>query len=191
LSQANKLIHESQLISGAMLKVDPGQQAAIEEKLNEMTGITAISSRQKELDNFNKLMESMVYLMGIMILFALILGFVIVYNASVMSFNERLREMASLRVIGFTTQEISGLLFKETALQALLGIALGLPLGKLMINSFIAKMSTDLYSMPVIIYPSSFFYTALGGVGFVFIGHFFAVRGVKDLNLVEVLKSRE
>jgi len=191
LHQANKLIREGGLISAAMLKTDPGLQAALEDTMNDMTGIASILSRQKELGNFNELMGSMIYMMGIMVFFALALGFVIVYNASVMSFNERLREMASLRVVGFTRGEISGLLFKETALQSLLGIALGLPLGNMMINSYIASMSTDLYTMPIIIYPSTYFYTAAGGVLFVMIGHFFAVRGVKKLDLVEVLKSRE
>lgn len=191
LQQANRLLGEGQVITAAMLKVDPGLQDSLHNALNEMSGITSVLNRQKELDNFQAMMGSMIYFTGIMSIFALVLGFAIVYNAAVLSFSERSREMATLRVLGFTAAEISGLLFKETMLQSALGILVGLPVGRLMIESYVNSVSTDLYSMPVVIYPSTYLYAGLGGIIFIMVGHFFAVRGVKTLDLVEVLKSRE
>lgn len=95
LEQSNRVLQERHLVSGVMLKVDPGQSGALEEKLNYMNNVSSISSRQKELDNFNKNMEAMVYSIAIMITFSLVLGFAIVYNSSVISFAERKRELAS------------------------------------------------------------------------------------------------
>jgi putative ABC transport system permease protein len=191
LELSNRIMRESGLVSGAMLKIQPGTERHIEEKLGAMTGISSITSRQKELDNFNKNLESMVYSISVMVVFAVMLGFAIVYNASVMSFTERKRELASLRVVGFTSQEVSGLLLKETLLQSLLGVALGLPLGLFMAQGYIQAVSTDLFTMQVVIYPLTYFFSALGGVFFIMMAHLLAARGVGRLDLVDVLKNRD
>ncbi|MHB8157314.1 MAG: FtsX-like permease family protein [Desulfocucumaceae bacterium] len=191
LEQANLVLQERHLASGVMLKVDPGRSVAVEEELENMNGVSSILSRQKELDNFNKNMEAMVYSIAIMIAFSVVLGFAIVYNASVISFAERKRELASLRVLGFTTSEVSGLLLKENLLQSLLGVAIGLPFGRLMGQGYVSAVSSDLFTMPVVVYPMTYFWSALGGVLFIGVAHLLAVRGVKKLDLVDVLKNRD
>lgn len=191
LKQANIVLQESQIVSGVMMKVDPGMAEALEEKLSDMTGVSSISSRQKELDNFNKNMEAMVYSMAIMITFAVVLGFAIVYNSSVISFAERKRELASLRVLGFSNSEVSGLLLKESMLQSLLGVAAGLPFGRIMSQAYVNAVSTDLFTMQVVVYPMTYFLSALGGVFFIVVAHLLSSRGVKKLDLVDVLKNRD
>jgi putative ABC transport system permease protein len=94
-------------------------------------------------------------------------------------------------VLGFTTQEISGLLLKENLLQSLLGVALGLPFGLYLSKWYIKAASTDLYTIPVIIYPQTYLFSALGGICFIMVAHFLAVRGVRQINLVEVLKNTD
>ena len=191
LQQANVLLQERQLVSGVMLKVDPALSAGLEAELEEMTEVSSILSRQKELDNFNKNMEASIYSISVMIIFALLLGFAIVYNSSVISFAERQRELASLRVLGYSIQEVSGILLKENILQSALGVLLGLPFGYLMVKGYIGTLSTDLYSLPVIIYPSTYVYAALGSFFFIIVAHLFSVRGIKQLQLVEVLKNKD
>lgn len=191
LASANRLLQESSLISGAMLKTDTGQAALLEKKLNEMTGIASISSRQKELDSFNKKLGYMVYSITIMISFAVVLGFAIVYNSSIMSFTERKRELASLRVVGFTTGEVSGLLLKENLAQLALGVILGLPCGRFLAHAYINAVNTDLYTFQAVIYPVTYVLSALGGIIFIMIAYGLAVKGVKRLDLVEVLKTRD
>lgn len=191
LDQANRLLQERQLVSAAMLKVDPGQLEQLEAALSEMTGIGSISSLRKELDNLNQYMDSMLYTIIVMVGFAVVLGFAIVYNSSVISFAERKRELASLRVLGFTTGEVSGLLLKETLLQSLLGVALGLPFGLLITRAYIQSLSNELFTLPVIISPMTYVLSALGGIFFIMMAHLFAVRGVKKLDLVDVLKNRD
>ena len=191
LEQANRILQESGVVSGAMLKVDPGKTAMVEQQLGDMTGVSSISSLRKELANLNQNMDSMVYSLTIMIVFAVLLGFAIVYNSSVISFAERRRELATLRVLGFTTQEISGLLLKENILQSLLGVALGLPFGLYLSKWYVKAASTDLYTIPVIIYPQTYLFSALGGVCFIMVAHLLAVRGVKQIDMVEVLKNTD
>lgn len=191
LSQANRILQESGLVSGAMLKVDPGLDGQMEEELNKMTGISSILSREKELKNFNQNMGSMIYSITIMITFALVLGFAIIFNSSAISFAERKRELASLRVMGFTASEVSGLLLKENLLQSLLGIALGLPFGRFIADQYIKAVSTDLFTLPVVVYPVTYALSALGGVFFIVVAQRFAAIWVRRLDLVDVLKNRD
>ena len=191
LPQANRILQEGNLVSGAMIKVDPGKLRLVEKEINKITGISSVLSRQKELQNFQKNLASMIYSVSIMVIFAVILGFAIVYNASVISFAERQREIASLRVMGFSTREISGLLLRENLLQSLLGILLGLPFGRYMSEAYVQSASTDLYSLPVIIYPLTYLFSALGGIIFITVAHRFAVKGIKDLDMVAALKNSD
>ncbi|NMA51985.1 MAG: FtsX-like permease family protein, partial [Peptococcaceae bacterium] len=191
LAQANRILEESGVISGAMLNVDPGKKELVEKNLADITGIASISSLSKELDNFNIHLGVMSYTMALMIFFAVLLGFAIVYNSSLISFAERKREIATLRVVGYTVQEISSLLLKENLLQSLLGVALGLPFGYYLSKWYVMTASTDIYTIPVVIYPQTYLFAALGGIGFILIAHLTAVRGVKRIELVEVLKSTD
>ncbi|NMA14791.1 MAG: FtsX-like permease family protein, partial [Clostridia bacterium] len=191
ITQVNRLLREHLLASGAMLKIDPGKRGEIEKALNEMTAISSVLSREKELENFVKNLDSMVYFVGIMVFFAVTLGFAIVYNSAVISFGERKRELASLRVVGFSLKEVSALLWKEYFLQGVLGILFGLPFGYLMALSLIKALSTDLYTLPLVIYPATYAFSALGGAIFIAGALIFTVRGVRDLDLVDVLKDRD
>lgn len=191
LAQANRMLHEQGLATGAMLKTDPGEAGTIERALNDMTGISSVLSRQKELDSFYQNLDSMLYFISIMIIFAVILGFAIVYNSSAISFSERRRELASMLVLGFTGRELSGLLLKENLLQSLPGVLLGLPCGYLMALGYLRAVETDLYSLPLVIYPRTYVFSALIGLFFIAVAHLLATRGIKKLDMVEVLKNRD
>ncbi|MFA4885133.1 MAG: ABC transporter permease, partial [Desulfotomaculaceae bacterium] len=196
LEEANRIIQEDRLISGAMLKVDAGLAPLVEAKLNEMTGVSSMLSQRAIMESFTEELGYMFYFIFVMVAFAIVLGFAIVYNASVISFAERKRELASLRVIGFTVQEVSGLLLKENLLQTLLGVVLGLPFGRYLAGVYINAMMTtsdvySTYSFKIVIYPLTYVLSALGGIFFIMAAYRLAVRGVKTLDLVEVLKTRD
>lgn len=189
LRQANRVLRETNTVSGAMLKVLPGHSAAVEKEINSYMGVASVQSRQKELDNFNKNLESLAYSVSIIVLFAMMLGFAIVYSSSIISLVERRRELASLQVIGFSLKEVSGLLLNESILQTLPGIILGLPFGRLLAEAYVQSVNTDLYTLPVIIYPRTYFYAALLGLVFVYLAFKLTTRGLNRVDMVEVLKQ--
>lgn len=191
LGRANRVLQESGLVTGAMLRVEPGKNDLVEAEMNEITGIASILSRHKELANFTKNMDTLIFFTAVMITFAAVLGFAIVYNSAMISYTERKRDMASLRVLGYTTKEVSGLLFKETAIQSALGIALGLPFGYLMARSYVNAVSSDIFTIPVVVYPQTYLLSALGGIIFISVAHLLTVRGIKRLDLVEALKNKD
>jgi len=126
-----------------------------------------------------------------MLMFAVILGIAIIYNTSVMTLNERQREMASLRVLGYSKGEVAGLIRKETWLQAVIGIVLGLPSGKAVATAYLASATTEMYSLPAVIYPRSYLMVAIVAFIFVWLGQNLSIRKAGKLDMVEVLKNRE
>lgn len=191
LRQANQVLRESRGVSAVMLKVDPGKVDSLERELNRMTGVGSVQSRQRELAGFEKQMGYMIYFVVIMVAFAAILGFAIVYNSSIIGFSERQRELALLKVMGFTDREVSGLLLRENLLQSIPGVFLGLPFGRLMSQGYVAAINTDVFSFPVVVYPKTYLISAVIGMAFVAVAHWFAGRGIKDIEPTEFLKNND
>jgi putative ABC transport system permease protein len=174
-----------------MLMVDPGKVYDVEQELNRMTGVGSILSRQRDVAGFEKQMGYMIYFVLVMVIFAGILGFAIVYNSSIIGFSERQRELALLKVMGFNDREISGLLLRETLLQSVPGVLLGLPFGRLMSQGYVAAISTDVMSFPVVVYPKTYLISAFIGIAFVAVAHWFAARGIKNIEPSEFLKNND
>jgi len=83
------------------------------------------------------------------------------------------------------------LLFKENIILLVCGIILGLPFGRWLVKSYVESVSTDQFTLPIIIYPATYLFSAIGGIIFVMVAHRFAVRGVKDLDMVATLKNTD
>jgi len=195
LEQLNGILQEKNAVSGAMLKVAPGRSAEFEKNLSGMNRISSIISRSKELEGIRSNLGYMFTFVFIMVAFAVILGFAIVYNASVISFAERKREMGFLRVLGYRVNEVSGLLLKENLLQTVFGVLVGLPFGRLISGAYIYSATRDevysAYSMQIVIYPLTYIISAASGVLFIAIAYWLAVKNIIRLDLVEVLKARD
>ncbi|MGE5417517.1 MAG: ABC transporter permease [Acidobacteriota bacterium] len=191
LDTANRMLRENNLISAVMLRIDRGQAQYIEDELQKMTGVASVLSRQKAMDNFNKNLGAMYASIGIMVSFALILGFAIVYNSSTINMSERLRELAMLRAIGMTVAEIKGILLNENLLQMVLAMIIGLPLGRYMAEGIAKTVSTDIYSITAVVYPKTYVYAAIAGCLFVVLAHNWAVKSLDQLDIVEILKNRD
>lgn len=188
---ANRLLGESQLVSAVMLKLDRPEMKNVESRLYAMNGVSSVMSPQREQAAFLQYMDTMIAFIVIMVLMAGLLGLAIVYNTSIMTFQERKRELASLRVLGFSQGEIAGLLRKETGIQAVLGIIIGLPAGKAMGSALMASVSTDLFSLPAVIYPRTYLIAAVIAIVFVGIGQQLAIRKTRQIDMVEALKNRD
>ncbi len=191
LDTANSMLGEQEVASAVLLKLDKAQMPSLENRLQEMSRVGSVTSPTQEQETYEQLMGTATTSIAVLILFAGLLGLAIIYNTSVMTFNERERELASLRVLGYSRGEVAGLLRQETWIQAVLGIGLGLPTGKAAGAAYMASASTDLYSFPVIIYPRTYFIVAGVALIFVWIGLQLANRKVRQLDMVEALKNQD
>ena len=135
-------------------------------------------------------MDMIIYSMGTMMIFGGILGFAIVYNITIISISERTMEFSSLRVMGFDKKDIYKLITRENGLMALLGIALGMPLGYGMCKGMASAVSTEIYNIPVIISLKSYIITAIATVIFVAVAQLSTIRKIHKLNFMDALKNR-
>ena len=192
LKALNRLMNQPPTISGAYLKIDPVRQTEFEESVIERPGIAGVSLRAAAIASFEETLQETIYIM--MGIYAVIGGAIaagVVYNAARISLTERGRELASLRVLGFTNNEVGYILLGELALIALLGIPIGCIGGYGLAYVIATAMATELYRIPVSVEPSTMGLAALIVLVSSTVAALFVVRRVRSLDLISVLKTRE
>ena len=128
---------------------------------------------------------------AINLFFACVIAIGVVYNSARISLSERSRELATLRVIGFTRGEISGILLGELAIITLLAVPLGLWIGYKIAGGVVALLDLELFRFPLVIERTTYGLAA-GVVILASVISGLLVRAELDeLDLIAVLKSRE
>lgn len=192
LAALNRFMHEGPTISGAWLAVDHAQLQDLYARLKALPRVAGVAERIQEIRNFNRLMdETMLFFTYVSTVFAVIIAFGVIYNSARIALTERGRELASLRVLGFTRGEIGYILLGELGILTLVAIPLGLWLGEWMCYYIAHTMQTDLFRVPVVLVPQTYaFAVAVVLISAVLSG--LAVRRRLDrLDLIAVLKTPE
>jgi putative ABC transport system permease protein len=192
LDALNQFMQEGPTISGAYLSVDPAQMASLYARLKDMPRVAGLAERMQEIRNFNRVMqETMLFFTYVSTVFAVIIAFGVIYNSARIALTERGRELASLRVLGFTRGEIAYILLGELALLALLSIPLGLWLGEGMCYYIARNMQTDLFRVPVVLEPRTYAFACLVVVASALLSGLAVRRRLDQLDLIAVLKAAE
>ena len=121
---------------------------------------------------------------------ALVLGLVVLYNLGVMSYTERYREMATLKVVGFKDKKIGGLLIGQNLWVTLLGVLIGIPLGVGTLSYLLTKLASE-YEMKISISPLSYLLSIALVVGVSLLVSLLVARKNKKIDMVEALKGAE
>jgi putative ABC transport system permease protein len=192
LDALNRLMHEGRTLSGAYLAVDSAELAPLYVRLNGLPRVAGVAERAQEIRNFNRVMrETMLFFTYVATAFAVVIAFGVIYNSARIALTERGRELASLRVLGFTRAEIAYVLLGELALLTLLAIPLGLVLGRWMCFYIAYAMQNDLFRVPVILVPQTYAIAAVVVLASAALSGL-AVRARLDkLDLIAVLKTAE
>ena len=123
--------------------------------------------------------------------FAIIVAFGVVYNNARISLAERARELATLRVIGFTRREVSGVLVTELTLLALIAVPLGLLLGSGFAKMILRAVNTETVRLPLVLTAHNYAFAALVVTLASSFSALVVLRKLNQLNLVGVLKAPE
>ena len=123
--------------------------------------------------------------------FAAIIAFGVVYNAARVSLSERARELASLRVLGFTVGEVSLILLGELALLTLLAVLPGLAIGWGMAKLLLLAFQNEVYRIPLLVTPQNAAWSVLTVFAAATLSGLAVRRRLDRLDLVAVLKTRE
>ncbi len=163
----------------------------VNEKLIKAANIATIMSIADTRAVYEKYMTMMLLSVGTMIVFSGILGFCIVYNATIVSLGEREMEFSSLRVLGFSKLEIFFMIVRENNFIMIVGILLGIPIGKLMAEYSSTAFSTDLYSIDMSPNLNALIMAGIYTIGFVLLAQLATYRKIQKLDFLQALKNRE
>ena len=163
----------------------------IGEGLMEQDGVLSVSYTASVMDQLEYMLTALEGVIWVLILSAGLLAFVVLYNLNNININERKREMATLKVLGFFDHEVSAYVYRENILLTLLGIGLGFFMGNLMHRFIIVTVEVDICmfgrNIDLPSYLISAGYTALFSMIVNFVMHF----SLKKIDMIESLKSVE
>lgn len=187
-----RLLRETPTLTSAALTVDPAQLPTLTRTLKGVPRVAGVAVRQVMLDSFATTMaEHMNLIITFNVLFAAIIAFGVVYNAARVSLSERSRELASLRVLGFTRAEVARLLLGEltavTVASLPVGTLLGTGLGLLIMTIF----TNEVYRLPFTVSVQTVAWAWLTVAVAAAVSSVAVRRRLDRLDLVGVLKSRE
>ncbi|HVI01180.1 MAG TPA: FtsX-like permease family protein [Enhygromyxa sp.] len=188
----NRMMREGTKVSGAWLSVDPEQLDALYQQLRRTPAIAGVNRLEGALEAFEETSKQIqMTARSILLIFASVIAVGVVYNSARITLSERSRELASLRVIGFSKAEVSTILLGEFAILLLAAIPIGWAIGWYLAYAAMAGVDSDLYQFPLIIQPSTYAMAALvviiAGVATALLVR----RRINNLDLVAVLKTRE
>jgi putative ABC transport system permease protein len=192
-ASVSALAGSADAISGAALAADPSRTMELYERLKRTPGVTSVAVRRALMENFDALVErAFEATLLTLVLFAAAIAVGVVYNTARITLAERGRELASLRVLGFTRGEVARMLFGEQAVLTLVSLPVGAALGASLAWATVRAMgSTELWRMPFTISGRTFAAAALM-IGVASLASGLLVRRRLDrLDLVQVLKTRE
>jgi putative ABC transport system permease protein len=192
IGELHRLMREADVMSGALLLVDSAREAALSRALKELPVVSGAGFKRAVLQSFRETMAANMNLsILINLMFAGVIAFGVVYNAARVSLSERSRELASLRVLGFTRAEISLILLGELALLTLAALPFGMLMGYGLAALIVQTVQSEVYRFPLFVSTHAAAWSCLGIVTAAFISGLLVRRKLDTLDLVAVLKVPE
>lgn len=161
------------------------------EKIYGFDDVMGISVNEDTKNRVGDMMVSLNYIIILVIGCAGALAFIVLFNLGNINITERVREIATIEVLGFYPRETGSYVFRENFILVLLGIAAGLPAGYVLHKFIMSQINVDAVAFNEIIEPWSYVFTVLVVLGFTFIVDIIMRRKLKKINMAEALKSVE
>jgi putative ABC transport system permease protein len=192
LEALNRLMREGGTISGARLAVDPKYQSILFSQLKRTPAVSVVNVPDTVLANFDETFARTIGLMtAIVVLFGSVITLGVVYNGARIALSERGRELASLRVLGFTRAEIAAMLLGEHAILTAVAVPVGWLLGYGLCALITTALDNDMMRLPLVVTAKTPALALSVTVGAAVVSGLLVARRIRRLDLVEVLKTRE
>lgn len=188
----SRLLRQAPRISVANLEVDTGALPELHKVLKdtpELSGLIMLNKMQRSFEA--TIRENVTIMTTIYMTVAVMITIGVAYNGARIQLSERARELASLRILGFSRAEVSFILVGETMLLALVAQPVGWLLGAGIAGALAHGSSSDLYEIPLILKPAGFAQASLVVLGAALVSALVVRRRLDRLDLVQVMKTRE
>lgn len=192
LGTLGRRLRDGGVATGADLAVAAGSAARVHRLLKATPLVAGVSTPAGAREAFRtQLAESLSITATIIAMLASVISVAVIYNDARISLSERARELASLRVLGFTVHEVATILLGEQAVVTLLGIPLGFLVGPALALLVIHLLNSEVFRTPFVVVPSIFVYAAGVVIAAGTLAAIAVRRRLGRLDLVAVLKTRE
>jgi putative ABC transport system permease protein len=192
LDALHRAMHEGEVVSGAALAIDTAHEARLASRLKRLPAVAGAGFKRAVVQNFRDTMAANLNVSILMnVIFSGIIAFGVVYNAARVSLSERSRELASLRVLGFTRAEISLILLGELAALTLAALPVGAAIGYGMAAAIVQSVDSDVFRFPLVVSRPAVAWAFLTVIAAALMSGLLVRRRLDRLDLVAVLKIRE
>ena len=188
----NRVLREQDMASGVYLSIAPGREADVLVGLKDFPGVAGATSRSATIRNIDEQMrESMTFVLILIVSSACVIAVGVVYNAARIALSERGRELASLRVLGFTTNEVAGMLLGEQGAILILALPCGIAIGAMFSYALARGFETERFHFPYVLAFHSQVFAAAVVVAAAALAGLIVRRRVRRLDMVAALRTRE
>ncbi|MBR3250103.1 MAG: FtsX-like permease family protein, partial [Erysipelotrichaceae bacterium] len=160
-------------------------------EINSLNGFSSMTSTSVTMERFGALIGAFNLIIVVIILVAGSLAFVVIINLTQVNISERIREIATLKVLGFTDREVNTYIFKEIMLLSLIGCIVGIPIGIVEHKFIMSVINLEMIMYGDQIKLMSYVYSILITIVFTIIVLMFMRKPLKEIDMVESLKSVE
>jgi ABC-type lipoprotein release transport system permease subunit len=192
LTAASRLMREGEEVSGVHIAYDSARRDELFARIKQTPVAGFVALQPVALQKYRETLEQNLHIMvTIYVGRGMIIAFGVVYNFARISLSEQGREMASLRVLGLSRGEVSGILLSELAILTLLAQPLGWLLGHGIARAMVQGLENELYRVPLVIRPEVHAWASLVIAVSALASGLVVRRRIDRLDLIEVLKTRE
>jgi putative ABC transport system permease protein len=191
-ASVNRLLKEGDAINAAYLDIDERHSERIYRDLDGMPRVAGTIVRETAIRSFHKTMEeTILFFSFVTAMLGAAIAFGVVYNSARIALSERDRELASLRVMGFTRGEVAYILLGELAVATLLALPLGYLFGRELCRYLSNAFRSDLYRVPLVLEADTVAFAASVVLASAIVSGVLLWRKLNRLDLIGVLKTRE
>ena len=188
----NRFLEEGDIITGANFTIDAAHRAQFLRELKGIPRVSWVAIKESLRENFRKTTAASINLIQtIYLTFATVVAFGVVYNNARISLAERARELATLRVVGFSQREVGSVLVTELIILALVAVPIGLLLGTGFATGIIRMVNTETVRLPLVLTAHNYATATLIVTVASILSALIVLRNLKQLNLVSALKAPE
>ncbi len=192
IGSLQRLMREGETISGAHLAVDRGRWDEFLAEVKESPRVASLAIKSAVRQSFRKSTAEMIGMIQTLYFsFSIIVAFGVVYNSARIALSERSRDLATLRVIGFTHREVAAVMIGEIALLTLIALPVGLVIGSFLASAIIHTASSETVRLPLVLSSRSYATAVLIVLSSATISCIVVSRRIRDLDLLSVLKATE
>ena len=192
IGRLHRLLREGDTVSAVAVTLDPAARETFATRIKATPTIAGVALRDATVRNFERMMaENMNLQIFTNVIFAIIIAFGVVYNSARVSLSEHSRELASLRVLGFSKSEISEILLGELAVLTAIALPIGTVIGWLLGELIMRSLSNEMYRLTFEVVPSTIAWAWLTTIGASLASAFVVRRRLDRLDLIAVLKTSE